>query len=193
MRGTMAILAAVLLATGCGGGNPSVNDYVEALNAMNDEFSPRGEANYVEFLGHPEPTLDDLRALLSANVILRLEIQDALEALDAPEQIESLNDSWVAWHAEFLAAAEAQSVFAATAGSWDEFLDSGEFGAWSDSMRDGAALCADVEGRLNSAEAAELFSGTAWMPSELTDIVHAVIGCESFPDNLDDLAAIYGR
>ncbi|MCP3999032.1 MAG: hypothetical protein GY722_28810 [bacterium] len=193
MRGTMLILGAVLLASGCGGGSPSVNDYVEALNAMNDEFSPRGEANYVKFMGHPEPTLDDLRALLNANVDLRLEIQDALEALDAPEQIEDLNASWVAWHARFLAAAEAQSVLAVSVGSWDEFLDSAELAAWWETVRDGAALCADIEGRLNSTEAAELFSGTAWMPSELTDVVHAVIGCESFPDDLDDLAAIYGR
>ena len=193
MRGAIVILAVVLVVTGCGGGGSSVNGYVEALNTMNNEFSPRGEANYLEFMSNPAPTLDDLRALLNANVALRLDVQDPLEALDAPSQIEDLNDSWVGWHASLLAVEEAQSAGAATAGSWDEFLDSAEFAEWGVSLRGGAALCADFERRLNSTEAAELFSGTAWMPSELTEVVHAVIGCESFPDDLNDLAQIYGR
>ena len=187
------ILAVALIVTGCSGGGSSVNDYVEGLNTMNNEFSPRGEANFREFGSNPEPTLDDLRALLNANVALRPDVQDALEALDAPSQIDDLNESWAGWHAGFLAAEQAQSARAAKVGSWDEFLDSAEFAEWGVSIRDGAALCAGFERRLNSTEAAELFSGTAWMPSELTEVVHAVIGCESFPDDLNDLAQIYGR
>lgn len=193
MHRVTVIVAAVLLVAQCGGANPSVSEYVDALNAMNEEFSPQGEANYFEFTSVAEPSLDDLRSLLEANVALRVDVQDALESLDAPAQIEDLNDSWVRWHAGFLEASEAQSARAATVASWDEFLNSSEFDAWGASMRDGAVLCADIEARLNSTEAEDMFAGTAWMPSELTEVVHAVIGCENFPDDLDDLASIYGR
>jgi hypothetical protein len=52
---------------------------------------------------------------------------------------------------------------------------------------------AEFVARLNSTEAQDLFADTAWMPSELTEVVHAVIGCENFPDDVDDLAAIFNH
>lgn len=189
----IVLLLLLVAGTGCGG-DQSVDDYVQALNAMSNDFSPRGEANYLEFMGKPEPTMDDLRALLGANVALRIDIQDALEALEAPDQIQELNDSWVGWHARFLAAAEAQSARAESATSWEEFLSSSEFVEWGAAMQQGAVLCSDFEAKLNSSEAEDLFAETAWMPSELTEVVHAAIGCESFPNDFDDLAAaVYGR
>jgi hypothetical protein len=58
----VGFITVLVLLTGCGDSNPSLNEYVEALNVMNDEFSPRGEAIFGEYLGKPAPTMDDLRA-----------------------------------------------------------------------------------------------------------------------------------
>jgi len=121
--------------------------------------------------------------LLGTNVALQVDVQVELEALNAPEPIDDLNDSWVRWHGSFLGAAE----------DWDEFLKSAEFAAWGDTMRDGADPCDDFERELIDTDADNLFAGTAWMPSYLTKAVRAVIGCDAFPDDLDNLAAIYGK
>lgn len=191
MRKAIACVAAILLLAGCGGGSPSVNDYVEALNALNDEYSPRGEAMWLEYTKNPAPAVDDLRVLLDTNLELRTDVEDALGEVEAPEQIADLHDRWLAWHSGLLAAERAQVARAATASSLDEFVQSAEFDGWAESLREGSALCAEYEGTLNSTEAQELFAGTPWMPSDLTEVVHAVIGCESFPDDFDDLATIF--
>jgi hypothetical protein len=177
---------------GCGGGNPSLNEYVDTLNAMNDEFSPRGEAIWSTYLGKPARTIDDLRALLDADLALRLDVEDALGELETPDQIAETHEQWIAWHSRLLAADRGQVERAASVDSLDEFLGSAEFAEWGNTLKEGSVLCAEFESSLNSTEAQELFADTAWMPSDLTKVVHAVIGCESFPDDLDDLSAIYG-
>ena len=190
MRRANLLFAAALLFVGCGGGNVSVDDYVEALNAMNTEFSPRGEAIWLEYTQNAAPTVDDLRALLDSTLELRTDVEEALGDVEAPDQIADLHARWIDWHSGLLAAERAQAARAATASSLDEFVQSAEFGGWADALREGSAMCSEFEGTLNSTEAQNLFADTAWMPSDLTNAVHAVIGCESFPDDIDDLATL---
>ena len=188
-RVTACVLATLLIAA-CGGGSPSVNDYVDSLNAMNDEYSPRGEAIWLDYTRNPAPTVDDLQAMLDANVALRIEIDEALGEVEAPEQIADLHDRWTAWHSRLLGAERAQAARAAATSSLDEFVQSAEFEGWGAALNDGSVLCAEFEGVLNSTESEQLFADTAWMPSDLTEVVHAVIGCESFPDDIGDIASL---
>lgn len=192
----MRRIAAFVVATvvvACGGGSPSVDEYVESLNALVDEYSPRGEAMWLEYSENPSPTMDDLRTLLDATAELRLEIDEALRAVEAPEQLAESHEQWAAWHARLMEADQALADRAATAAGWEEYLGSVAMADWVEVVREGSELCADYEARLNSTDAAELFAGTAWMPSDLTDVVHAAIGCDAFPEDIDDLASIYGR
>jgi hypothetical protein len=148
---------------------------------------------WVEYAESSSPTMDDLRTLLDATVELRLEIDEALHDVEAPEQLEESHQQWAAWHSRLLAADQAAASRAAKASNWDEYLGSDEVARWVETLREGAVLCLDYETRLNSTEASELFAGTAWMPSQLTDVVHAFLGCDAFPDDVDDLSSIYGR
>ncbi len=191
MRTAIAALLTLLLATGCGGGSPSVNEYVDALNAMNDEFSSRGEAIWLEYTKNAAPTVDDLQDVLDTSVALRLDVEEAFDEVEAPEQIADVHDRWTAWHSRLLAAERAQAARAATASSLDEFVQSADFEGYLDTMKEGKVLCAEVEGTLNTTDAQELFAGSAWMPSDLTAVVHAVIGCENFPDNIDDMVNVF--
>ena len=170
-----------------------MDEYVQDLNALNDEFSPRGEAMWLDYGESPLPTLDDLRTLLDGTVGLRIEIEEALGDLEAPDEIAHAHLQWISWHSRLLAADQALASRATTVASWDEYLGSDEVARWVEVLREGSLLCAEYEARLNSTEAAELFAGTAWMPNQLTDVVHAVIGCDAFPEDVDDLAAIYRR
>ena len=63
----------------------------------------------------------------------------------------------------------------------------------AETLEEGSSLCDEVEGRLNDSDSQELFAGTAWMPSDLADVVHAVIGCESFPEDLDNVSSVFDR
>ncbi len=191
MRRIAAFVLTCLFLTGCGGGSPTLNEYVDALNAMNDEFSPQGEAIWSEYVKNPAPTVDDLRAVLDTAVTMRLDVEEALAEVEAPEQIADLHDRWTAWHSRLLAAERAHAARAVAASSLDEFVQSAEFEAYLDTLKEGSVLCAEVEGTLNSTDAQELFAGTAWMPSDLTAVVHAVIGCENFPDDIDDMVNVF--
>ena len=193
MRRIATCVLALVFVAACGGGSPSVNDYVETLNELADEYSPRGEAMWLQYGESPSPTMDDLRTLLDATAELRVEIDESLHDVEAPEQLAESHQAWAAWHSRLLAADQALVSRAAAAASWDDYLGSAEVATWVEVLREGSVLCADYEASLNSTDAAELFAGTAWMPSELTDVVHAVLGCDAFPEDFDDLATIYSR
>jgi hypothetical protein len=193
LRRISALIVASIFIAACSGGSPSVDEYVESLNALVDEYSPRGEAMWLEYGENPSPTMDDLRELLDATAELRIEIDEALRDVEAPGQLAQSHEQWASWHSRLLEADRALASRAAAAANWDEYLGSAEVANWVEVLRQGSVICADYEARLNSTDAAELFAGAAWMPSDLTDVVHAAIGCDAFPEDIDDLSSIYGR
>jgi hypothetical protein len=187
------LLLAAALVVSCGQDGPSLSDYVESLNAMDAQFSARGEAIWATYLEKPASTIDDLRALMDANVALRIDVDDALDAIDAPEHIADMHADWVVWHSRLLDAERAQTARAATAASVEEFLESEELRAWVAVLEQGSMLCAEVEARLNATEAREVFADTPWMPGDLTEVVHAAIGCQNFPEDFSDVPALFGH
>lgn len=168
-----------------------MNDYAEVLTALNAEYAPQGEALWLRYGENPAPTVEDLRTLMDATVSLRLEIDEALREIDAPEQIGELHDRWATWHARLVSDEKALAARAAASSSLDEYVQGAEIKGYLDTLKEGKVLCAEVEGRLNSTDAQELFADTAWMPSDLTEVVHAAIGCDAFPDDIDEIAATF--
>lgn len=191
MRTAILCVVVVALVPGCGGGSTSVDDYVEVLNAMNAEYAPQGEAIWLEYGGKSVPTVEDVRALVDAAVALRRNIDEALSEVEAPEQIAELHGRWTAWHARLLAAEKALAARAATASTLNEYVQGAEMQGYLDTLKEGKVLCAEVEGTLNSTDAQELFADTAWLPTDLTEVVHAVIGCDSFPEDIDEIASLF--
>jgi len=183
---------ALLLVTNCGESDPSLTSYVESLNAMDAEFSPRGEATWTAYLAIPAPTIDDLRTMQDEILALRIDVENAFAELEAPQRIAGMHSGFAAWHSRLLTAEREQTARAATAGSIEEFLESAEVTAWTIVLGEGSVLCDEVEGRLNATEASDFFAGTPWMPSDLTAAVHAAIGCQNFPNDLNDVAKLYG-
>ena len=138
----------------------------------------------------------DLRALLETNLKLRPMLKKRLVRSKLwSRSPASMSAGWTGIRdQQQVCRAECrpeQVVRAATASSLDEFVQSAEFGEFADALREGSVLCAEFEGTLNSTEARNLFADTAWMPSDLTDIAHAVIGYESFLGDVGDLATVF--
>ena len=148
---------------------------------MTEEYAPQGEALWLQYQENPTPTMEDVRTL----------IDEDLGAVEAPEQIAEVHNRWATWHTQLVAAEQALVAHAATANSLAEYVQGVEMQGYLETLKEGKALCAEVEGTLNSTDAQELFADTAWMPSQLTEVVHAVIGCDAFPDDIDEIARLF--
>jgi hypothetical protein len=187
----MAVTGGVLLlVAGCGGGEPTIAEYIEALNASNAQFSPRGEAMWTRFLEIPAPTLGDAAAFLDEAAAFRREIQETVWGdLVVPAEIADVHDPLESWHTSFVEAVEQVAARASTVSSLEELVDTSEFRTYQEVFLDGARACSRVEETLNSPELRGAFAGTAWVPNDLRDAVLVTLPCE-MPD---DLASMFLR
>ncbi len=186
-RGIAAISLVTALIAGCGESGPSLRDYVESLNTINDEFSRRGEAIWMDYLQITDPAIAVLRVLVETSAALRAVIQTALDSVALRPQLAEMHAEWSGWHARLLAAEQAEARRTAAVAGRGEFVANAEFQEWLDTLRDGAELCAQVEARLN---ANRVFADTPWVPSELSHAVRAFVGCDNSPEDFDSLRAL---
>ncbi len=79
---------------------------MDGLNSPVSESTDQLEVADAKFRQAPEPDREDAIALLNSHVVFRTELQNGLEALDAPEQIADLHALLVEGHAAVLVATE---------------------------------------------------------------------------------------
>ena len=48
-------------------------------------------------------------------------------------------------------------------------------------------VCAEFQAKLDSTAARGVFADTPWIPSEMKEVVDAVIGCDTIPEDVDDV------
>jgi hypothetical protein len=87
-------------------------------------------------------------------------------------------------------AGEGLGVTAGTAGSWDELLQSAEYQTFETTLTGGAEVCNEFQAKLDATAARGIFADTPWIPSDMTDVADAVIGCDTVPEDLD---AVFGQ
>jgi hypothetical protein len=76
---------------------------------------------------------------------------------------------------------------AGTAATWSELLTSDEYRVFEETLTGGTELCYDFQAQLDASAARGAFAGTPWIPGDLSDVADAVIGCETIPEDLDDV------
>lgn len=182
--------AVSLVLVSCGSSDLSMSEYGDRLESIRMTYAPRAEAAWVEFLELPDPTMQDLKALADREVAIRIEIEESIRALDAPEEMDEFNKLLADWTAEMSEAGAALAARAEVSGGWDELLESSEYRAFSAALTGGIGVCNDFQAKLDATKARGIFADTPWMPGELKDVADAVIGCETIPEDLD---AVFGR
>ncbi|MDJ0792451.1 MAG: hypothetical protein QNJ71_11195 [Acidimicrobiia bacterium] len=197
---TSAVLVVAALLAGCGGGEMTMTEYVEAMDAIFD----RGLERYEEVVAGPQGmvlivgqgdhlgfgdsgmeltdfTPQDLSMALGQVAEIQDEAVEAAAALDPPDQIEELH----ALYFRELPITEL-AARAATATDWDDLSDSAEMAAYRDALEADNEVCAEFQARLDATAARGAFEDVPWMPAELTEIVDYALGCSSLPQNPQD-------
>jgi hypothetical protein len=190
-------LAGIVVAGGCGGGELSLPEYVEELNAIVDRArqqyealvaSPEGAVLVAEGAQLTNFTPQDLEAAFDRLKEIEIEVQEATDAIEPPEQIADLHNFFFDFDDDsFTSAQDALATRAGIAADWEELSESPEMAAYRAALARDKRTCSDFEAELNATEARGVFAETPWIPGELKEIVEGVIGCAGYPENPGDV------
>jgi len=191
------VLGVTLLVGGCGGGEMSLTEYVEGLNAVVDQArqqyevlvaTPSGAVLVAEGAQINDFTPQDLQAALERMGEIGVGVQVAVAAIEPPEQVADLHDFWFDFDDEsFTSAQEALAARAGTAANWEELSESPEMAAYRAALVEDKRACTDFQGQLNVTEERGVFADTPWIPGEMKEVVEVLLGCEGYPEHPEDV------
>lgn len=194
-----ALIVASLLSA-CGGGEMSMTEYVESVDAIFQDAiveyeeivaSPEGLVLVVgqgEHLGFDDQGLEladftpqDLHVALGKVAEIQAQAIEAAAAIDPPAEIEEIHSLYFReLPLDELAAR------AGTAADWQELSDSPEMAAYRDALEADNEVCAEFQATLDATADRGAFVDVPWMPSELSEIVDYALGCVDQPANPQD-------
>jgi hypothetical protein len=192
-RFVLLTLCVPLLLWGCSGGEPSLTEYVERMNDVAGQASQRaGELFFTDAAEVTDFTPQMVAASLETGLReIRIPLQEAVDAIEPPDQLADLHHRMWDWHAEFIAIEEALAARVATTedteAGWEGLSDSPEMGAYRASIAEGKQLCTDLQADLDATSERGDFADTPWLPGEMKEVVSAALGCEWFPERPEDV------
>ncbi len=185
MRQLMAGIGVALLASGCGGGGLTLTEYVDGLNAINDRTVPQAEVLISELERATTP--GEAGVAIEGMMALRIESLEATEELMPPEPIADLHELMVSWERRLVPVEESFAAQAAATSGWGEFLESAEVEAYRAALIEGKAICTEYQARLDATADRGAFADTPWIPTELSEVVEARLGCQLFPEEPENV------
>lgn len=187
---SLTVLLSLLL-LGCGGGELSLTEYTERINAIEMRASRQGEELAAEAQDAVDFTPQDLQAILEKARVIRIEVKDATDDIEPPDQIADIHNLVFDWHTEFITIEEALAARAAIAPhtdeGWTALSDSPEMAAYRSALAEGRQVCLEFQSRLDATEERGVFADTPWIPGEMKEVVERVLGCDWFPENTEDV------
>jgi hypothetical protein len=171
----------IVVASGCGGGDMSMSEYVDEMNTIGARIAQQSEVVVAEAGQIAMPS--DVNAMMERVQPLRMEVLEAFEGLDPPEEVADLHRLLSDWMAKIMLAEEALATRALTVASWEEFSQSSEMAAYRAVLVEGKQGCTDFQAKLDATAARGVFADTPWIPGDLKEVVDAALGCKSFPEN----------
>ena len=76
---------------------------------------------------------------------------------------------------------------AGTVAGWDNLFESAEYRTFETTLTGGTVVCAEFQAKLDTTAARGVFADTPWIPSEMKEVVDAVIGCDTIPEDVDNV------
>jgi hypothetical protein len=185
-------LCLALAVTACGGDEMSLTEYVDQVNAAAAQAGDKAEQLTEQGVLTEALTPQELEAGIERSTEeIRIPLQASVDAVDPPEQVAELHRLLWSWHADLIRVETtlAQRVGATphTETGWTELSDSPEMAAYRASIAEGKQVCIDFQAKLDATEARGVFKDVAWLPSKLSEVVEAALGCEWFPEDPQDI------
>ena len=188
------VLCVTLLLFGCGGGEVSMTEYVESLNAIMVRAtqqgealvaSPQGAVLFAEGEQLTNFTPQDLQETLERVGEIEEEVREATDAIDPPQQVAELHD--LLFDTRFASAREALATRAGTAAGWEELSETPEMSAYRTAVTAAKQTCMNFQTELDATAARGIFADTPWIPGELKEVVEAVLGCAAWAEHPEDM------
>jgi hypothetical protein len=188
MRFMLVGIGLVLTVSGCGGDEMSLTEYVDGLNVISEQARTQSEAVTVQYWQTAEPTANDIKTYLEGVIAVATETLEVARALDPPAQVADVHDLLFGRHSgRMLVAAEELADRAANSTDVDQVLQSAEADAYFAALVEGSAACEEFQVNLDATEARGAFADTPWVPAEMKEIVQAFLGCDVYPESLEDM------
>ena len=182
--GLLSLFMAITVA-GCGGAM-TLTEHVDELNAIEAAVSDDADELAAGAQG-ADLTPQALQVGLMRAGELRVVVQESADSLDPPSAVEALHDRIFTWHSEFMAIeadlAERAGLAEDTDAGWTALSASSEMAAYRRSLAEGKEICTTFQDDLDATAARGAFEDVPWLPSEMSEVVEAVLGCQWFPDD----------
>ncbi len=194
----VSVLALVF--AGCAGGEMTMSEYVERVDAIFERGIERYEAvvegpQGLVLIAGQGPHMDledrgtrlsdftpyDLHLALLEVAAIQAEALEAAAAIEPPPQIADLH----ALYFRELPIAEL-AARAATAADWEELSDSPGMTAYRKALAADAEACTEFQATLDATADRGVFAENTWLPERLTEIVDYALSCGSLPQNPED-------
>jgi hypothetical protein len=159
--------------------------YVDRLNAINDRTAPQAEALISELERATTP--GEAGAAMERMMALRIESVEATDALVPPESIADLHQLTLSWEKGLVPIEEAFAARAGSVSGWEELFESSEVEAYRAALVEGKQVCTEFQARLDATADRGVFADTPWIPSALSEVVEARLGCDLFPENPENV------
>ena len=191
-RSILLALCLGLLLLGCSGGEISLTEYVERVNAAAEPAGQKGAELLAEAAQVTDLTPQILQGGLERGLReIRIPLQEAVDDIEPPAQVADLHHLMWDWHASFLSVEEALAARAGiaedTATGWEALSKSPEMAAYRAAIAEGKTVCTEFQAKLDATAERGVFADVPWLPSELSEVVEAALGCEWFPENPEDV------
>jgi hypothetical protein len=187
-------LVVFVVAAGCGGGEMTLTEYAEELNAIVGRAGQRWEAYVATPQGEvlvagreqlTEFTPQDLQAALEGVWEIEIETRDAAAAIDPPEQVADLHR--LLFGINLIPTEEALAARAGTAADWSELSETPEMAAYRAVVAETKQVCTDFQSELDATTERGVFADVPWIPGELKEVIEAVLGCGFFAEHPEDI------
>ncbi len=185
----LAVIAVVV--SGCGSGEKPLDEYVEDLNAVVNQAgaeyeaivaSPQGEVFVAEGAQLSDFTPQDLQVALERVAAIQVEALAAIEAIEPPDQVAELH------HLFFRELPfDALAARAGSAADWEELSASAEMAAYRAALVADIQVCDDFKAELDPVTGGGGFAIDAWLSAGLKEVGEALLGCEAYPANPEDV------
>ena len=138
----------IIVASGCGGGEMSLSEYVDEMNTVGARIAQQSEVVFAE--AEQIATPSDVNAMMERVRPLRIEVLEGFEGLDPPEEVADLHRLISDWMAKIILAEGALAARASAVVGWEEFSDSSEMTAYRAALTEGKTVCTDFQAKLDA-------------------------------------------
>jgi hypothetical protein len=184
----IATTSLIAILSSCGG-EISLTEYVDNVNAAVDRAHAAAAILTDEgVLDNEDLTPQEVGAGIRMGLEeVRRPLQETIDAIDPPEEVDDLHTLLWSWHADLIAIeaalADRFDETPDTEEGWTSLSSSEEMTAYRASLAEGKQVCIDFQAELDATEARGVFGDSPWLPRELKEVVEIALGCDSFPED----------